>query len=125
MAIQSINPATGEVLKTFEEMSDAEVDRALAQAQAAYERWRETSFSERAAKLRNVASYLRAHRDENAERIRADEHIQTNAADSYVAYTPLGVILAIMPWNFPFWQVFRPIAPAVMAGNALVLKHSS
>jgi acyl-CoA reductase-like NAD-dependent aldehyde dehydrogenase len=157
MAIQSINPATGEVLKTFEEMSDAEVDRALAQAQAAYERWRETSFSERAAKLRNVASYLRAHRDEiakiatlemgkpitqaqaeveksawgcdwyaeNAERILADEHIQTNATDSYVAYTPLGVILAIMPWNFPFWQVFRPIAPAVMAGNALVLKHSS
>ncbi len=157
MAIQSINPATGEVLKTFEEMSDAEVDRALAQAQAAYERWRDTSFAERAAKLKSAAAYLRAHRDEiaklatlemgkpitqaqaeveksawgcdwyaeNAERILADEHIATNAADSYVAYTPLGVILAIMPWNFPFWQVFRPIAPAVMAGNALVLKHSS
>lgn len=157
MAIQSINPATGEVLRTFEEMSDAEIERALAQAQAAYERWRDTSFAERAAKLKSAAAYLRAHRDEiakiatiemgkpitqaqaeveksawgcewyadNAERLLADEHIQTNAADSYVAYSPIGVILAVMPWNFPFWQVFRPIAPAVMAGNALVLKHSS
>ena len=157
MAIQSINPATEEVLKTYNEMSDAEVDRALAQAQAAYEAWRTTSFAERAAKLRNVSAYLRAHRDEiarlatlemgkpivqaeaeveksawgcdyyaeNAEKILADEHIRTTGTDSYVAYTPLGVILAVMPWNFPFWQVFRPIAPAVMAGNAMVLKHAS
>lgn len=157
MAILSINPATGEILQTFEEMSDAEVDRALAQAQAAFEQWRETSFAERAATLRQVSSYLRAHRDEiarlatlemgkpiaqaqaeveksawgcdwyaeNAERLLAEEHIPTNAIDSYVAFRPLGVILAVMPWNFPFWQVFRPIAPAVMAGNALVLKHSS
>ena len=157
MAIQSINPATGDVIKTYPEMSDAEVDRALAQAQAAYEQWRETTFAERAEKVHNIASYLRAHRDEiakvatlemgkpigqaqaeveksawgcdwyadNAERLLADDHIATTAADSFVAYTPIGVILAVMPWNFPFWQVFRPIAPAMMAGNALVLKHSS
>lgn len=157
MAIQTINPATGQVVKTFEEMSDAEVERALAQAQAAYEGWRETTFAERAAKVHNIARYLRAHRDEiaeiatiemgkpiaqsraeveksawgcewyadNAEKLLADDHIPTTAADSYVAYTPIGVILAVMPWNFPYWQVFRPIAPAVMAGNALVLKHSS
>ena len=157
MAIQTINPATGQVVKTFEEMTDAEVERALAQAQAAYEAWRETTFAERAEKVHNIAKYLRAHRDEiaeiatiemgkpiaqsraeveksawgcewyadNAERLLADEHVQTNAADSFVAYTPIGVILAVMPWNFPYWQVFRPIAPAVMAGNALVLKHSS
>src|SRR6185369_4598716 len=62
---------------------------------------------------------------ENAERLLADEHIATTARDSYVAYEPLGVILAIMPWNFPFWQVVRPFAPAVMAGNAMVLKHAS
>src|SRR5579884_1836138 len=116
MAIQSINPATEEVLKTYEEMSDAEIEKALAQAQAAYEQWRETSFAERAAKLRNVSAYLRAHRDEiaeiatlemgkpiaqaraeveksalgcdyyaeNAEKLLADEHIATNASDSYV-----------------------------------------
>ncbi len=157
MTIQSINPATEEVMATFEEMSDAEVERALAQAQAAFEQWRTTSLTERAARLRQVAAYLRTHRDElarlatlemgkpivqaeaeieksalgceyyaeNAARFLAEEPIPTNAAESYVAYTPLGVILAVMPWNFPFWQVFRPIAPAVMAGNALVLKHSS
>lgn len=62
---------------------------------------------------------------DNAEHLLADEHIKTNASDSYVAYSPLGVVLAVMPWNFPYWQVFRPIAPAVMAGNALVLKHAS
>src|SRR5690348_5334854 len=147
MAILSINPATEEVMRRFDEMPDAEVDKALAEAQAAYEHWRTTSFAERAATLRKAAAYLRAHRDElarvatmemgkpivqaeaeidksawgcefyadNAERMLADEHIATNAKDSYVAYTPIGVILAVMPWNFPFWQVFRPIAPAVMA----------
>ena len=157
MPIESINPATEEVMKRYEEMSDAEVDRILAQAQTAFDQWRCTSFAERKATLKKAAAYLRAHRDEfaqlatlemgkpiaqaeaeveksalgcdyyadNAERILADEHIATNAGDSYVAYTPLGVILAVMPWNFPYWQVFRPIAPAVMAGNALVLKHAS
>ncbi|HUX88007.1 MAG TPA: NAD-dependent succinate-semialdehyde dehydrogenase [Chloroflexota bacterium] len=155
--MQSINPATEEVLKEYPEMPDAEVDTILAEAHAAYLQWRTTSFAERAAKLRNAASYLRSHKAEigrlvtlemgkpiaqaegeveksalgcdyyadNAEKHLADEHIATNARDSYVAYTPVGVVLAIMPWNFPIWQVFRPIAPAVMAGNALVLKHAS
>lgn len=157
MAIQSVNPATEEVLETYDEMSDGEVDRALAQAQAAFEQWRTTSFAERSAKLRDAAAYLRAYRGElarlatlemgkpiaqaeaevekcalgcdyyaeNAERILADERIATNATDSYVTYSPLGIILAVMPWNFPYWQVFRPLAPAVMAGNAVVLKHAS
>ncbi len=157
MPIESVNPATEEVLATYEEMSDGQVDRALAQAQAAFEHWRTTSFAVRAEKLRNAARYLRDHRDalarlatlemgkpiaqaeaeveksatgcdyyaEHAASFLADEPIPTNAAESYVSYSPVGVILAIMPWNFPYWQVFRPIAPAVMAGNALVLKHAS
>jgi succinate-semialdehyde dehydrogenase/glutarate-semialdehyde dehydrogenase len=155
--IQSINPATEELLAEFPEMTAAEVERALAQAQAAHERWRTTSFAERSARLQAAGRYLRDHKAElarlmtlemgkpivqaeaevekcafgcdwyaeNAERLLADEHVPTNARDSYIAYEPLGVILAIMPWNFPFWQVIRPLAPAVMAGNAVVLKHAS
>jgi succinate-semialdehyde dehydrogenase/glutarate-semialdehyde dehydrogenase len=62
---------------------------------------------------------------ENAERFLEDELAQTHAARSYVRYEPLGPILAIMPWNFPFWQVFRFAAPAIMAGNVALLKHAA
>jgi acyl-CoA reductase-like NAD-dependent aldehyde dehydrogenase len=62
---------------------------------------------------------------ENAERMLADEHVETNARESFIAYEPLGVILAIMPWNFPFWQVIRHAAPVLMTGNTIVLKHAS
>lgn len=157
MPIESINPTTGEVLKTFAEMSPAEVDEAIATAQAVYREWRKTPLAERAARLRAAATYLRAHRDElaklatlemgkpivqaeaevdksalgceyyaeQAAGMLADNPMPSTASESFVEYPPLGVILAVMPWNFPYWQVFRPIGPAVMAGNAMVLKHSS
>jgi succinate-semialdehyde dehydrogenase / glutarate-semialdehyde dehydrogenase len=62
---------------------------------------------------------------DNAAKFLTAEKIKTDLAKSFVAYNPLGVILAIMPWNFPFWQVFRAVAPALMAGNAVLLKHAS
>jgi succinate-semialdehyde dehydrogenase/glutarate-semialdehyde dehydrogenase len=62
---------------------------------------------------------------ENAERLLADERVETNARLSFIRYQPLGPVLAVMPWNFPFWQVFRFAAPALMAGNVGLLKHAS
>src|SRR6266571_8103229 len=157
MSIQSINPATEEIIETFEPYSATQVNQALEQARKAFLGWRETTFAERGTILHRVATYLREHKVElarlatlemgkpiieseaevekcawncdffadNAEKFLADERVTTNAAESYVSFLPLGVILALMPWNFPYWQVFRFAAPALMAGNTIILKHAS
>ena len=155
--INSINPASAEVLARFDPFTPDEVDHALDQAEDAFIAWRERSFEERAVPMRRLAALLRERADrygrlitlemgkpivearaelekcawgcehyaEHAAQYLADEVITTNARRSLVAFQPLGIVLAVMPWNFPFWQVIRFAAPALMAGNSAVLKHAS
>jgi succinate-semialdehyde dehydrogenase/glutarate-semialdehyde dehydrogenase len=157
VAIASINPATGETLRTFDPHPPAEVERRVARAAELFPRWKTTSFAERAARMTRAADLLDARKAdwgrtmtlemgkpigaalaeaekcawvcryyaEHAERFLADEPVATDARRSWVRYEPLGPVLAVMPWNFPFWQVFRFAAPALMAGNVGLLKHAS
>lgn len=157
MSIATINPATGETVRTFEAYSAARVNESLDRAVAAYRQHRRTSFADRASRMRKAATILEAEsRDlgrlmtlemgkpikaavaeaekcatacryyaDNAERFLADEKVEMEGGRSWIAFQPLGAVLAIMPWNFPFWQVFRFAAPALMAGNVGLLKHAS
>ena len=157
MPIASVNPATGQTLRTFDAHSETEIERRLALAASLFPRWRTVSFSERAARLLRAAEILESRKQEwgrimtlemgkpigaaiaeaekcawacryyaaEAEGFLADEPAATDASTSYVRYEPLGPVLAVMPWNFPFWQVFRFAAPALMAGNVGLLKHAS
>ena len=155
--VSSINPATGETLCTFAELSSDETAEKLERAATAFARHSRSSFAERAKRMKRAADILeREQRElgllmtlemgkpiasaaaeaakcaracryyaENAERFLARVDVKTEAAESFVVYQPLGAVLAVMPWNFPFWQVFRFAAPALMAGNVGLLKHAS
>ena len=157
MAIQTVNPATGEVVKTFESLSDAQLEVKLQRAADTFLSYRKTPFAERARLMLKAARILEEEKEnyarvmttemgktfrsavdeaakcawvcryyaENAERFLADEVVETTAKRSFIRYLPLGPVLAVMPWNFPFWQVLRFAAPALMAGNVGLLKHAS
>ncbi|MFP5372975.1 MAG: NADP-dependent succinic semialdehyde dehydrogenase [Actinomycetes bacterium] len=160
MAIATINPTTGETLKTYEPLSDEALEDKLARAAAAWKHYRRTSPEERSGWLRAAADVLDADADTVAELMvtemgktlaaaRAEvgkcakglrwyaEHGPAmleperrdagavGATEAYVVHQPIGVVLAIMPWNFPLWQAMRFAAPALMAGNVGLLKHAS
>ncbi len=157
MAIESINPATEEVVARFEPLPGGQVERALERSMAAFREWRRRPFEERSEAMRAAGRYLRSEKGrlgglitlemgkpiveaeaevekcawacdyyaENAESFLRPDGRASTASESYVAFEPLGPVLAVMPWNFPFWQVFRFAAPSLMAGNTGILKHSS
>jgi succinate-semialdehyde dehydrogenase/glutarate-semialdehyde dehydrogenase len=155
--IASINPATGETLRTFEPLTDTQIEDKLVRADRAYRLHRRTSFADRARWLEAAAGILESERDrlghlmtlemgkpigaaraeaakcatacryyaEHGERLLADEPVDATGGRSFIRYQPIGPVAAVMPWNFPFWQVFRFAAPALMAGNVGLLKHAS
>jgi len=157
MAIATINPATGQVLKKFEPLTQQQIDNKIEKAAATFAEFRKVPFAERARLMQRAGDILEREKQEfarlmtlemgktigsavaeaakcatacryyaeNAERFLADELVETTAARSYVRYQPLGIVLAVMPWNFPFWQVMRFAAPTLMAGNVALLKHAS
>jgi succinate-semialdehyde dehydrogenase/glutarate-semialdehyde dehydrogenase len=153
MPLATINPATGETVQVFPELTRAEIDARLDAARAAFSSHRKTSYAHRAQLLLRVADRFEVEQDElarlaalemgkplaqgRAEAVKCAEGCRYYAAHgeamlrderiddhSFVRFAPLGVVLALMPWNYPFWQVIRFAAPALMAGNVGLLKHA-
>ena len=157
MAIESRNPATGELIEAFESLSADELEQRLTRGWRAFMEHRRVDRATHAACLRRAARILEAERErfgrlmteemgkplaaavaeaekcawvcrfyaDHAAAFLADQVVATDATRSWVRYDPIGPVLAVMPWNFPFWQVFRFAAPALMAGNVGLLKHAS
>jgi succinate-semialdehyde dehydrogenase/glutarate-semialdehyde dehydrogenase len=157
MLLESINPATGESIRSYPEHTDEKVEVILREVQSAFHLWRSTPMEIRATALKKTGRLLLEEKNSLARLMAlemgkpitqgkaeiekctalcdyyareapgflATTPVQTEAATSYITFEPLGILLAIMPWNFPFWQVLRAAAPAMMAGNGVVLKHAS
>lgn len=157
MAIQSINPATGNLIQEFQPLTSAQIEEKIGLAAQTFQTFRTIPIQERGACMKQAAEILEKESDrlgrlmttemgkpikaaveeakkcawacrfyaDHAEELLKDEVVQTNATKSFIHYQPVGPVLAVMPWNFPFWQVFRFIAPGLMAGNVGLLKHAS
>lgn len=156
-SIKTINPATGETVKEYPEMTSQQIDGIIEQADKAFQTWRRTSFAERAEMIHRVAQIMLERKEElgklcslemgklqkegvgevgicagifdyyadNAEKLLADRPLETPNGEAFLSYEPIGVILSVQPWNFPFYQITRSAAPNIMAGNTIVMKHAS
>lgn len=154
--ITTVNPATGQVLSTYEAWTPDQVNLSVDQAHAAAAAWGRQPLEVRIAAVRSLAEQLRAQKDrfaamvtaemgkplaeaageleksavtaiyyaDNAARLLADEPASIEGVDAWVSYEPIGLVLAVMPWNFPVWQVMRFAIPSLVAGNGILLKHS-
>jgi len=157
MSIKSVNPATGKIIKEFEEYNLSKVDHLLEGAETGFFNWKQTDINYRAFLLAELAEFLEKSSSslgeiittemgkpitqsvaeivkcaqvckyyaEHGESFLKNKYLESSAGASYLRYDPLGPVFGIMPWNFPFWQVFRFAAPTIMAGNVAVLKHAS
>ena len=155
MIFKSVNPFSREIIAEHEVLTNVQLNQKLELAEKAFKNWRNTSFHERADKMKKLANILRENKEElgllitnemgkiiseaiaeveksagncdfyaeNAEKMLKDKHYDT-PFKSMSVYDPMGAVFAIMPWNYPFWQVLRYAAPAIMGGNVSVLKHS-
>jgi succinate-semialdehyde dehydrogenase/glutarate-semialdehyde dehydrogenase len=155
MIFKSVNPFSREIIAEHEVLTNAQLNQKLELAEKAFKNWRNTSFQDRADKMKKLANILRENKEElgllitnemgkiisesiaeveksagncdfyaeNAEKMLKDLHYDT-PFKSMSVYDPMGAVFAIMPWNYPFWQVLRYAAPAIMGGNVSVLKHS-
>jgi succinate-semialdehyde dehydrogenase / glutarate-semialdehyde dehydrogenase len=157
MPIQTINPVNNEVIKTFKEMSDADLDQKITTATHAFNDWKKTDYKTRAALLHKVAGILREKKESlaelitlemgkllshaegeiklsaeifdyyanNAEHFLEDKILAPVHGKAFIRHSPIGVLLGVQPWNFPFYQVARFAAPNIMVGNTVLIKHAS
>jgi succinate-semialdehyde dehydrogenase / glutarate-semialdehyde dehydrogenase len=157
MPIQTINPATNKLVKSFEEMTAQAEDAAVAQASEAYISWKKTSYQQRASILHKVAALMRKKKESlsklitlemgkliaqaegeidlsaaifdyyanNGENFLADKQLTPQYGKAFIRHSPIGVLLGVEPWNFPFYQVARFAAPNIMIGNTVLVKHAS
>ena len=156
MAYQSINPNDGKLLKSFEHLTPAQLEKSLSGAQLCYQTWKHKSYAERAVILNKAASLLHAHVDDfakletlemgkrineargevkfsgdilayyaqNAESFLAPAKLNPKLGEAHMESSPLGVLLCVEPWNFPYYQLARVAGAQLMAGNVLVVKHA-
>ena len=157
MSIQTVNPNTNKTVKSFDEMTDKEVDLLVARATKAFGNWRKTTYKQRADLLHKVAALMRKKKESlaklitlemgklisqakaeidlsaniidyyatNGAKFLEDKHLDPEYGKAFIRYSPIGLLLGVQPWNFPFYQVARFVAPNIMIGNTVLLKHAS